>query len=264
MNRYLSLWKKLLGLNIRKWAQYRADFIIGITAMAMTDVVAVLFFWILFQNIPNLNGWSFAEVLFILGMSTTVFGIWHTFLAGSSAWTLDRLVRNGDFDRFLLQPVNTLIYLVMHKIDDDGMGDLLMGIVMLIYSSSIIGMAWTIPKLLLLIVLLAGGTLIIFSISLIFAAVAFWTIRSRGVAELFWPLFRFTEYPLEIFAPFIIFIITFVLPLGFISYYPAQIFLGRGMWMEAAYLTPIVGVATLVVAYKFWIFSLKRYSSTGS
>jgi ABC-2 type transport system permease protein len=232
--------------------------------MALSNITALIFFWVLFQHVPTLNGWVLEEVLFILGLTTIVFGTWHTFFAGASPWSVDRLIRNGEFDRLLLQPVNVLAYLAIHKLDDDGMGDLMAGIAILTYSSLALGLTWSLTNLLLLGIFLIGGLLIIFSIFLVFASVAFWTIKSRAVADILWPFLRISEYPIEIFTPVLIFAVTFILPLGFISYYPAQLFLGKGMWIEAAYLTPIVGLISLLVAYKIWNIGLKNYASTGS
>ena len=75
---------------------------------------------------------------------------------------------------------------------------------------------------------------------------------------------RFAEYPLEIFNPLTIMIFTFVIQIGFISYYPAQIFVGQGIWITAAYLTPLVALVMLAISIAFWKFGLKNYTSTGS
>ena len=74
----------------------------------------------------------------------------------------------------------------------------------------------------------------------------------------------FVRYPLEIYNPVIIFFLTFVVPLGFINYYPAEIFLGKALYLQFALLAPVIGVISLVISYSFWKFGLKNYASTGS
>jgi ABC-2 type transport system permease protein len=74
---------------------------------------------------------------------------------------------------------------------------------------------------------------------------------------------KFIDYPLDIYNPIIVFILTFIIPLGFINYYPAQLFLGKGLVL-AAYLAPLVGIIMFIVSYSLWKYGIKNYTSTGS
>jgi len=259
-----KLWKQLVKMNIKRWMEYRADFFIGIFAIFLTNVISIVFFWVIFQHIPVLNGWRFEQILFLVGLSYLSFGIWHTFLTGVSPHRLERYIVNGDFDRMLLVPFNPLLLLIMGDIDDDGFGDLIAGILVLGYASNALSIVWTLQNIILLTLTVIGAVLIIFSVVLLFATATFWIIRSAMLSEILYPLMRFTEFPLDIYNPFIIFLLTFVLPFGFINYYPAQFFLGKGLWMYAAYLTPIVGLIAFVISYSAWKYGIKNYTSTGS
>jgi ABC-2 type transport system permease protein len=61
---------------------------------------------------------------------------------------------------------------------------------------------------------------------------------------------------------------TFVIPVGFVSYYPSTAFLdhtGEAPVTPAfAYLTPLVGLGLFAAAYAFWKVGLNHYQSTGS
>jgi ABC-2 type transport system permease protein len=109
-----------------------------------------------------------------------------------------------------------------------------------------------------------GAVLTILSINILFSTATFWVVRSRMLSEILWPLMKFIDYPLDIYNPIIVFILTFIIPLGFINYYPAQLFLGKGVWMFAAYLTPLVGVTMFIISYSLWKYGIKNYTSTGS
>lgn len=263
MGNILNLWWTYIKLNVAKWAEYRADFIIGIVAMALTNVMSVVFFWAIFSHITVLNGWSFGQVLFLTGFGMVTFGIWHVWLVGPAPWRVEREIRMGTFDRLLVRPVNVLTHLIISNIDDDGFGDLTSGIIVLIVASGMLKINWTLGLLGTFALLLAGSVLVLFSISLMLSTVSFWSTRSRSIGDIFFTLMKFTEYPLEIYTPIITFGLTFVLPFGFISYYPAQLFIGRGIWMSAAWLTPIVGIILFAIAYTVWNIGIKNYSSVG-
>ena len=81
--------------------------------------------------------------------------------------------------------------------------------------------------------------------------------------------FQREEKASGVFYPrFIQVLLTFVIPYGFMSFYPAQYFLQKNdfllffPWFQ--YLTPVVGAVLLTLAVVFWKAGLRRYQSTGS
>lgn len=264
MANLLRIWLKFVQLNFHEWMSYRMDFLVGTVFMALSNIVPLALFWVMFSFIPQLNGWSFSQVLFLLGLDYLVIGIWHTFLTGIAPNRIERLVRNGDFDRVLLQPIGSFLYLAMKKIDDDGQGDLLAGVLVLFYASSLLQISWSFGLVMTLISFVVGGVLIFLAVNVVSSVISLIAVRSSSIGDIIWNLERFVEYPLDIFNPFVVFLLTFIIPFGFINYYPAQLFLGKGIWMGAAYLTPFVGIISILVAYLIWRVGLRYYSSTGS
>ena len=260
---YMTLWREFLKLNILKWMEYRADFFIGIFAMFISNLTSIVFFWALFQNIVQINGWTFWQLVFLSGLAALVVGIWHAFLIGLAPWRMERYIRTGSFDRLLIQPVNPFVCLLISNIDDDGFGDLIAGFLILYLGATMSGIVLNLVNLLLIGLFITGAVLIFFSITIIVSSLSFWVTRSGAIGEIIWSLMKFTDLPLEIYSPFITFILTFIIPLGFINYYPAEFFLGKGI-SQFSYLTPIIGIIFFIIAYKFWKFGLKNYTSTGS
>ena len=238
---YLRNYAEMSKLNIQSWMEYRIDFLIGVFAIFLTNTVTTAFFWVLFQHIPTLNGWTFHQLLLMYGFCALGFGIWHTFLTGCSAWEMDRLVRQGELDRVLLRPINTLALLVMRRIDDDGLGDITAGILLLGYASMKLGIAWSFQNLFATFAFAMGSAFVLFSVNVAMAAVAFWVTSVRSLMDVFWSLSRFTEYPLNIYNTAVVWVLTFILPFGFISFYPSQFFFGNAQWLPYAYATPFVG-----------------------
>jgi ABC-2 type transport system permease protein len=261
---YLSLWKELIRLNIATWMEYRLDFFIGIFAMFISNLTSIIFFWVLFQSIVQINGWTFWQLIFLAGLSSLTVGIWHAFLVGAAPWRAERLIRTGSFDRLLTQPVNPFVFLVISNIDDDGFGDLIAGLLITYLGATMSGILLTPLNIILLSLFVFGAVLIFFSITLITSTLCFWITKSGAIGEIIWSLMRFVDLPLEVYNPFVTFILTFIIPIAFINFYPAEFFLGKGLYMWFAYLTPIIGIISFIVAYKLWKFGLKNYTSTGS
>jgi ABC-2 type transport system permease protein len=163
----------------------------------------------------------------------------------------------------LLKPMSTITQFLYSGLDLDGFGDTTVGLAILIYSSSQIGIIWTLPLLLIAAVLIASSVVIFTSLNTIFASMSFHFTRSRAFSNLFFSTTDFARYPLDIFNPMVAVILTFVFPIAFISYYPAEVFLGKGLNMGLAYASPLVACIMVFVAHRFWKFGLKKYGSVG-
>jgi ABC-2 type transport system permease protein len=76
------------------------------------------------------------------------------------------------------------------------------------------------------------------------------------------------ENPVSIFPRFIQIFLTAIIPFAFVSFYPAQYFLGKEDFMmfhpALQYLTPVVGLFTLCVSGLIWSRGVNRYKSSGS
>jgi len=74
---------------------------------------------------------------------------------------------------------------------------------------------------------------------------------------------EFAFYPILIYPKFIGFILTWIIPYAFASFYPADYFLHKG-FEHYSMLTPVIAIILWVIALRVWEFGLKNYSSTGS
>ncbi|MFH1228878.1 MAG: ABC-2 family transporter protein [Candidatus Aenigmatarchaeota archaeon] len=261
---YLNLWKEFTRLNIETWAEYRMNFIIGIIAMFLSNFVSIVMYWTIFQNIVEINGWTFWQIVFLSGLAAISIGIWHAFLAGIAPWSFDKYLRKGGFDRLLVQPANPFLSLIANGLDYGGIGDLVAGIIITYYGATMSGIVFTLQNTLLLMSMVFGGAIIFFSATFFVCTLSFWVTRSDSLNEIIWSLMKFIDMPLSIYSPILTFFLTFIVPFGFINYYPAQLLLGKGETAAFGYLTPIIGIVVFMLAYKFWKIGVKNYSSTGS
>ena len=77
-----------------------------------------------------------------------------------------------------------------------------------------------------------------------------------------------TAYPLTIYGVWLRRLLAFVVPLAFVSYFPAVAILGKHdpldtpPWLGA--LTPVVAGLTVVIAAAIWRTGVRHYRSTGS
>jgi ABC-2 type transport system permease protein len=77
-----------------------------------------------------------------------------------------------------------------------------------------------------------------------------------------------TEYPLDLYSQWFRRLFLFVVPLGFVCWFPVVEILGKvdplGFPWWFRWLSPLVAAATLAVAGVAWRGAIRRYRSTGS
>src|ERR1035437_310685 len=93
----------------------------------------------------------------------------------------------------------------------------------------------------LLFLFVISGSVIMASLNLIAATSAFWTINSHIVIESVSSLSDFALYPIMIYPKFIGFLLTWIIPYAFASFYPANYFLHKGFAMYSFFSPLIAG-----------------------
>ena len=262
MTRYISLYWLFFTQRIKALMEYRANFIIGAISTIFLQTSSILAIWVVMQKVPTLNGWTYDEVLLVYGLITLAKSINHMF--ADNLWTLGRVyIRSGGFDRFLVRPINPLFHLLADRFCQDGVGNFLVGMALVVKSSIALNIAWTPLKAIMLIVSVVSGGFIFIALNLLTCVAAFWIVDSVPVTRLIFDNHLFAQYPLSMYPKAIGILLTWVVPYGLASFYPASYLLDRSFG-NLAWLAPVAAAALLFIAYRFWEFGLKHYNSTGT
>ncbi len=259
---YAQYWR----INLLTTLEYRTNFILwlGFTVVYHGSAIAAL--WITLNNFPSMNGWDFRNMAFLYALWMTAHGLNTTFF--STVGEIPDWIRDGEFDRFLVRPLDALFQVITTpgSIFPD---ELILALSLLTVATIANHIAITPLVLLLIALVVIGGALIELSISLLIATVAFWFVQ---VDALRWMILQleqeFTRYPLSIYGRGVRLLLAFVIPFGFMNYFPAAYFLGKtengiGLPVAIGLATPAIGLAFLFVAYGFWRVGLTRYQGVG-
>ena len=262
LKRYWRLYRVLIKQFFKVVMQSKVDFLMGLLGFFLTQASGIIFLYLIFQQIPDLQGWSLDQLIFIYGFAQIPRGIDHLFT--DNIWLVAwRLVINGEFDRYMLRPMNVFFQVVAEKLQPDALGEILIGSILVIISVQKGVAAITPLNILLFVVSIFAGALIYTSIKLFFASFALWMKQSGSLLQVAYEMAEFAKYPTEIYHKGIQFVITWVIPFAFVAYLPASFFLGNASaW--------IIGIEC-VIAFVFWcaaygLFNhgLRFYESAGN
>lgn len=251
---------------MRSDLQYRTSFalMVGMAfAFSFLDFVAVI---VVFTNVADLGGWSFAEVALLYGTSGVAFNLANVFAAG-----VDRAaghIRAGSFDVLLLRPVGTITQLTAGDIEPRRVGRVVQASIVLAIALVSVSVDWTPTRVAMVPVLVLSGAVIFSGLWVMAAAVAFWTVENRAIANSVTYAGNYlTLYPLDVFGGWLRQLLV-VIPLAFVNYLPVAWILDKDTpydwpaWLHMA--SPIIGLLVAVVARQVWRIGLRRYRSTGS
>lgn len=265
--RPLRLALRFLRLNILIMAQYPLNLAVWSLFGLAYHLAYLGVLWAMLRRFGSLGGWTFADMLFLYALWALAHGVYSLTLGKTSRLSAE--VRAGRFDRYLARPLSPLFQLVTAP-EGIVIDDLIAGIALFLAAQAVADVAWSPAHVLLLALITVGGALLKGGLLLALSTFSFWVVRMDAARLLLETVeVEVVRFPLAIFPPPARFVLTFVLPFAFVSFFPAQLFLekqGEGTFLApgVGYLTPAVGLTVFLAAAAFWSTGLRRYQSTGS
>lgn len=259
---YMRIYFMLVKQDLKSKLNYRADFILSLFGMVLVNAADLLSFWIVYQSCQSIVGWTYYQIMFLYGFSLLSLSPVQLFFDNN--WNLRNYVYDGYFIRYCLKPVNIFFYYISEVFDAKGIGQFIFGIAALVVSSKQLGLHFTFVKIILLILFILSASLVMIAIMNISSATCFWMTNSGYVMTTAFKLKDYAKYPVSIFNRIFRFVFTFMIPIGFISYYPSLLFVEQGEIPIYSYCTPIAGLLFFILSYKIWMHGAKNYSGTGT
>lgn len=261
MIRYLRIHGLFAKLYLKSLATYKGDFIVGILGVLLNQFLTLFFLKILFSKIPNLNGWSFDQVVFIYAYSLVPKGLDHLFF--DNLWAVGlRTIKNGDFDKYLLRPLNSLFQVSVETVQLDALGELIVSIILLFAGAN--NISWSLANIFIFVITIPFTTLIFTSIKIIAASLAFWTKQSGAAMYVLYMFNDFSKYPISIFNYPIKIVISFIVPFAFTSYYPMYyIIYNKDIVFNIIGLF-VISLLLFKVSLIVWKFGQRKYESAGT
>lgn len=221
--------------------------------MMLNNLTFFVFWWALMQRVPNLRGWTLADINVLFGMCAAGFGLAVTVAGGVQHIGL--FIENGQLDTLLTQPRPVLPYALGLRLQASGIGDFLSGLLFIAFSGVV---GWqAVPSVLFAIV---TSAIVFVATGVVFFSLGFWLGRVDALARHLWDLLlMFSCYPEPLFGGVLRLLLFTALPAGFIGYVPVR-FVREPSWTTAAILlTAAAAYATIAVV----VFErgLRRYSS---
>ncbi len=219
------------------------------------------------EQFGEINGWNYGQLAFLYGISVISHALSMIFFV--QGWFMGFYVIEGEFDRFLTRPMSVLYQFFFTNINVFGLTDLIPGILVFLYGCVKTDFPFTFSNIVGILVMLVGAVLIRGGIYLLLGSTSFWTKSANDFGQFTQEIFdKTTMYPLTMYPESLQLILTFLIPIGWVSFYPASELMGientfstggMGVWI-----TLCVGITTMTIAGFVFRTGLKQYESAGN
>jgi ABC-2 type transport system permease protein len=258
---YADLYLTYLRNLLKAWTQYRADFAIAMTAALIHDGARVVFLSVIFDNIHQLEGWTFHEIMLIFGLMVITGSLANGFL--DVPHRISSYIQRGDMDLLLVRPPALLFQIAGEDgVNLTALGRILVGAAAILVALSELELPWW--GVLYLPLAILSGILIKYSVQLLMACLSFWFTNVDSLLSTMAWMNQFGLYPVSIYALPLRILFTWVLPYAMMGFYPAAFLLRGGEYRLYGLLAPPMGFVLFSLSLLVWRASVRRYQSTGS
>ncbi|XHU93477.1 ABC transporter permease [Lactobacillus helveticus] len=257
--RYLHLLKEYMKFNLKALAVYDLDFYFAIFGMAIKNVLNIVALGFLFNLVPTIEGYTFSELILTYSLATLAFSIFRCFFINTL--NIAYFINKGTLDTILVKPVNPLFQLINQRADEDSWGDLFVSLILVISVDIKLDYPWYITIMFIFISIFTS--LVFLSLALLGNVVTLFSNGLSDLAEVTFDFFELSKYPLSIYSETLKFVLTFILPIGWVASIPQKRIAEYHEWYWVL-IIPIICIAFFIIIYQIWKLFLNNYQSTGS
>lgn len=258
----MKLYLKFFSMHLKSCMAYKKSFFFSMIGQFLTSFTGFLSIWFLFDRFNVVKGYTVSECLLCAGVISITFALAEMFFRGFDS--MQNVISNMEFDRMLLRPRGLIFQMMCYTIEFGRIGRILQGAMMLAYGVAVSPVVWTADKVLVLIFMIVGGTVLFGTIFILHAAVCFFTIEGIEWMNVFtYGAREYGSYPLDVYGKVVLRFCTFVIPYALIQYYPMTYLLGRTTNIIYGIL-PLAAAWFAIPCCALWRYGVSKYKSTGS
>lgn len=261
MRRLWRIYRIFVRNSIVRDMEFRANFFASIATLIGWLFYYVALIKIIFLNTDSIAGWSEGETLILSGSLTIVWATLNAFFYDNLS-ELPQMIQKGTFDLVVTKPVDSQFFVSTRHLALSELARIGGSLFVVFYGLQVAGIRPTAAQVGLYGLTLACALVILYSIFALLMTLSFWFVRVQNLDVVMWSTVGIARYPIDIFSPAPRFLLTFIVPLAFLSTVPARVL--RGV-VDA----PLIAVGLLFAAGLFaasrwaWRRALRSYSSAG-
>lgn len=265
LSRYIKLYFKFCRFNFIYITTYRVSFLIEMGVELFYFVALIILFNVLYGNIKSIAGWTYYEMLFLIGIETIMSELFVGLVFANNTNDLPYKIRMGAIDFALLKPLSSLFSLTISSPYLPSLFSCLPGFYLIYVSLTNLHIKIGLLNFAGGMILLAAGFIIGYSVMVIISSLTFLFVNANALPRLGMnAIINFTTRPHQVFRGLILkTIFYFIIPVVFVVSIPSSVFI-RSFSLTYVLLGIFISMLFLYFANRVWYKMIKYYSSASS
>ena len=250
------------SIAVQRDLAYRGDFVAQLVVTSLGVGGSFLALAAIFSHVHTLAGWRYEQTVVVLGSYLIVQGVLNAFVEPNLLYFGAAKVRSGNLDDDLLKPVPSVLYVSLASCRPQALVDLLTGISIVAVASLGHRVSASPAGAGAYIVLVAVGVVVTWALRVVMASVSFFAVGTELSAG-FSGIWQLGRYPLRVYGRHVATLLTYCVPLAFVSTIPARALTGD-VSVRLVLAGLLAAGGSIVVAVRIWHAGLRRYTSATS
>lgn len=259
MIHYLKIYWRLVKINIVYLLTYRFNFFNKVISTVAWGFFQIAWIELLTYKTPSVFGWSHDELIALAGSYVIFAAIVHLLFSRNFS-EFSRIVNYGQFDEYLIKPVDSQFLLSFKIIDFAGLFRIILGFYF-VYSILLKNhIALTFANVAGYFILMLCGLIMTYGIWSIFSTVIIWYPQLNNIIDFLFNFNGMSRYPKEMILNTRNYLLYFLLPFTLILSTPTKVLFNKALSGDVELLL-LFTLVFIFVARRFWKFALRFYTS---
>lgn len=259
--RYLQILAVCWRAAVSTELEYRVDFWSKVALSAFWMAWAAVGVSVFFRFTGDVAGWSYAEVLVVVGLFFALNGLRQAVFEPN----LDRMtdyVRRGTLDFLLTKPVDAQLLVSLRHLAVTSLVDLPLGLSLVAVGLVLAGRAPSPASLGAFALCVVVAVVLLWATTVVLMALSIRLVGAEDLGVVSFSAVELSRFPVQAYRDPLQTVLT-VVPVVFLTTVPAQALLGRlDPWLLVV--GPVVAVASVALATLVWRRSLAAYTGASA
>jgi ABC-2 type transport system permease protein len=257
--KYIRIYTLFFKQSISLIASHRFNLIMSAVSNILWTAGQVISLQYLFEKVSTFDGWSFSDMLFLLGFGQLyVYTMFITYQSNHDH--VEKKIIRGELDRILTRPINLKFFLSFESVSILQIIPCFVTVLPLL-TLGFLGLKEVgVTDIIFATITFIVGAIIMFFFSLILAGINFYTDSAQSLRDMFASSTDMSRVPITFYPTGLQLIFIFVMPFAFVTFYPAAILKNiQGVGFVIS-IEILVLIAMILISKIVWAKGLKRYT----
>lgn len=253
----LTCWRAAVATEL----EYRVNFLTGALLSLFWMGWAVAGAAVYFQFAGELAGWSYPELVVVIGLFFTMNGVRQAFLQPNLD-AMTESVRRGTLDFLLTKPVDAQLLVSLRQIYAGNLLDPLLGLGVVVGGVVASDHRVSFAHVAAFGLTFAAAVLVLYALTVVLMAASIRLVGSEEIGQLSFGLVELARFPVDLYRDPLRTVLT-VIPVVLLTTLPAQALLGR-LATASLVAAPLAATVAVAGATLVWRRALRGYTGASA